>query len=116
MEGTLKFPAGQKRTSPGKTSESADYPQEIFFDRVPGLTNIEGNKFILDGVDDDQEAVVLNGHFYGKGASEMGGVFYSGHDNNQYTGSFGAIRQTAIPSDADKNDNGNKPDDGKKTR
>jgi hypothetical protein len=52
----------------------------------------------------------VNGRFYGAGATEMGGSFFDYYA--QYVGSFGAIRQTAIPSDADNNSNTGNNDNG----
>ena len=107
LEGDFTFAAGQKRTTPGKENEDAKYPGKIDFSGI-----IDGNTFEAWGSANNHASskMTVNGRFYGAGATEMGGSFFDYYA--QYVGSFGAIRQTAIPSDADNNSNTGNNDNG----
>ena len=70
------------RTVSGRIS--ADRDSELRFDPVYIDARIRGNAFYSDGT------VSSSGHFYGKNAREMGGVFND--SRQQLRGSFGATR------------------------
>ena len=88
LTGSLKFYERRgKNTNAERTFTFED-------DKNP---TIKGNTFEIKGNDTESffgSKIVAKGQFYGEGAREMGGLFYV--KNSDESGSFGAIKQSAI--------------------